>query len=170
MKNATRICLALSFLLTLGCLVSLSEKPAKVVTTSPSSMKTRVRFVVDSVKVQELARELASVKGDSLRVYWREYWRKRVPKKGVDTVHTLSVDTVSDTVAVLPESDDELFRESIIANETCNIALDSNRSAVATLSYDLEESISTLEKCEDSRKWYAVGGGIFGYFLGVLTP
>ena len=127
--------------------------------------------MVDSARVQELARQLASVKGDSLRTYWREYWRKRVPKNATDTVHT--TDTVRDTVAVipdLPESDDELFRESILANETCNIALDSNRSAVGQLSYDLEESISTLEKCEDSRKWYAVGGGLFGYFLGVLTP
>lgn len=131
--------------------------------------------MVDSARVQELARQLASVKGDSLRTYWRDYWRKRVPKKGTDTVHTtdIAVDTVRDTVAVipdLPESDDELFRESILANETCNIALDSNRSAVATLSYDLEESISTLEKCEDSRKWYTVGGFGLGYFLGVLTP
>lgn len=124
--------------------------------------------MVDSARVQELARQLASVKGDSLRTYWREYWRKRVPKKGVDTVHT--TDIAVDTVAVIPESDDELFRESILANETCNIALDSNRSAVATLSYDLEESISTLEKCEDSRKWYTVGGFGLGYFLGVITP
>ena len=124
--------------------------------------------MVDSARVQELARQLASVKGDSLRNYWREYWRKRVPKKDTDTVHT--TDIAVDTVAVIPESDDELFRESILANETCNIALDSNRSAVGQLSYDLEESLSTLEKCGDSRKWYTVGGFGLGYFLGVLTP
>lgn len=122
--------------------------------------------MVDSARVQELARQLAAKSGDSLRTYWREYWRKRVP--GKDTVHTTDTLASVDTVEV--ESDDELFRESILANETCNIALDSNRSAVATLSYDLEESISTLEKCEDSRKWYTVGGLSLGYFLGVITP
>lgn len=122
--------------------------------------------MVDSARVQELARQLAAKSGDSLRTYWREYWRKRVP--GKDTVHTTDTLASVDTVEV--ESDDELFRESILANENCNIALDSNRSAVGQLSYDLEESISTLEKCEDSRKWYTVGGFSLGYFLGVLTP
>lgn len=128
-----------------------------------------MQFVVDSVRVQELARELAAKQGDSLRFYWRGYWRKRVPK--ADTVELVQTDTVksTDTVAEI-WSDDELFRQSILQNETCNIALDSNRSAVATLSYDLEEAVSALNSCEDSRKWYAIGGGALGYLLGVLTP
>lgn len=123
-----------------------------------------MQFVVDSARVQELARQLASVKGDSLREYWRGYWRKRVPKP--DTIETTS--TEIDTVEVLAESDDDLFRESILANETCNIALDSNRSALATTNYDLEEAVSTLNSCEDSRKWYAIGGGLMGFGLGAL--
>ena len=125
-----------------------------------------MQFVVDSARVQELARQLASVKGDSLREYWRGYWRKRVPKGRVDTLEVATTDT--DTVVVPSQNDDDLFRESIIANENCNIALDSNRSALATTTYDLEEAVSTLNLCEDSRKWYAIGGGLVGFGLGAL--
>ena len=108
-----------------------------------------MQFVVDSVRVQKLARELAAKQGDSLRSYWRGYWRKRVPK--ADTVEIPATDTVetTDTVAGI-RSDNELFRQSILQNETCNIALDSNRSAVATLSYDLEEAVSALKTTQPS--------------------
>ena len=170
MTSWQRIWLAASFLLVAWALVSLSEpKSRKVPTMSKSAPETRVQFVVDSVRVQELARELAAKQGDSLRSYWRGYWRNRVPK--TDTIEIVQTDTVetTDTVAEI-WSDDELFRQSILQNETCNIALDSNRSAVATLSYDLEEAVSTLNSCEDSRKWYAIGGGALGYLLGAITP
>lgn len=116
--------------------------------------------------MQELARQLASVKGDSLREYWREYWRKRVPKPDIIETTSTEIDTVE--VPLVLESDDDLFRESILANETCNIALDSNRSALATTTYDLEEAVSTLNLCEDSRKWYAIGVGLMGFGLGAL--
>ena len=123
--------------------------------------------------MQELARQLASVKGDSLREYWRGYWKKRVKSsRTTDTV--VSTDTVesTDTIAVVDtvESDDALFRASIVENEKCNIALDSNRSALAQTTYNLEESLSTLEKCEDSRKWYGIGGFGLGYLLRIATP
>lgn len=84
----------------------------------------------------------------------------------MDTLDVATTDT--DTVVVPSQNDDDLFRESIIANENCNIALDSNRSALATTNYDLEEAISTLGNCEDSRKWYAIGGGFVGFGIGAL--
>lgn len=123
--------------------------------------------MVDSVRVQELARKLASVKGDSLREYWRGYWKKRV--KGSHTTDTV-VSTHTIAVVDTVESDDALFRASIVENENCNIALDSNRSALAQTTYDLEEAVSTLGDCEDSRKWYGIGGFGLGYLLGIATP
>ena len=165
MPTSNRLALAVSTILFLLALLIASEsKTTSRKSSSPKPVSPTVQFVVDSARVQELARQLASVKGDSLREYWRGYWRKRVPKP--DTIETTS--TEIDTVEVLAKSDDDLFRESILANETCSIALDSNRSALATTTYDLEEAVSTLNSCEGSRKWYAIGGGLMGFGLGAL--
>lgn len=155
MNKASRIWLAFAFLLMFTALYLLNpfqEKP-KPKTASPASVQARVQFVVDSVRVQQLARELASKSGDSLRIYWMRHWSKRV-HKGVDTLLLESVDTLTQVQI------DTLYRESIVQSETCEIALDSNRIA-------LSQTLTALDDCEKKghpsiyKYLTALGSGMF---------
>lgn len=110
-----------------------------------------MQFVVDSLQVQELAKQLASVKGDSLRTYWKRYWSKRVHKQ-TDTLFLESTDTLT------VEQIDTLYRESIVQIEVCDAALDSNRSALADTKTSLEQCRKESESSFLTRaKWF--GGG-----------
>jgi len=128
-----------------------------------------VQFVVDSLRVQQLARELEAKSGDSLRVYWRAYWKKRTPKPAAP-VATQPSDNIaevdSSSVDTTAESDDSYFRESIVANETCTIALDSNRAVVRVLSPQVDSLTTETESLKKQRYLY---GGL-GFLLGVLIP
>lgn len=134
----------------------------------------QVKFVVDSVRVAQLANELATIKGDSLRTYFRNYWKSRAKSPVVVRVDTVTVDSVVTVTDTLEVGMEVSMRESIIGMETCQIALDSNRGGVLNLSHALgvaTKSINDLESAKSSIHWREIGSGfatgtIFGFILG----
>ena len=132
--------------------------------------------MLDSAKVRRLADSLASVRGDSLRAYWRAYWRARRLPAATDPL--VQAPAVQAGVLVVDSSDadsgdDAAMRTSVIAYEACSVALDSNRGAVHFLvpAYQgMAESLAT-ERAKIPYKPIAVSGGIglgLGYILGKI--
>lgn len=129
--------------------------------------------MVDSVRVRQLANELASVKGDSLRTYFRNYWKARTKPPVVAPVDTSSDTTVEDSTDSEVAGVEDAMRESVVGMETCQIALDSNRGALAQTRFDLEQAntrLDSLESAPDPIQWKSLGtsfvaGTIFGLFI-----
>ena len=129
-----------------------------------------MQFVVDSARVRQLADELASVKGDSLRTYFRNYWKAHTKPQVVVRVDTTSDTSVEDST----ESIEDAMRESVVGMETCQIALDSNRGSLAQVRFDLEQAntrLDSLESVSPPIQWKPIGVSfVAGAILGLFIP
>ena len=154
------------------------KPPVEVIRPQPTSSvpAPHAIFVVDSVKVQSLARELAAKSNDSLRSYWRSYWKR----KAAVLVLPPRIDASPSPNEEKGEpSTEDLMYSSIVADSTCQIQRDSALNAGTELKVALDYALAHpiceetfLDKVKDGLAKAGVCGlcGVAGYGLGIFSP